>query len=63
MEAQRRITAHLTRRAKMVNMGVEQKIGEVEGQQQEHFTLTPVHQTKRPAEQQQQGRQYIEQTR
>src|SRR3990167_1470192 len=61
MKNQRSITAHLSRGAKMIDLGIKQKVAEVQRQQQKHFALTAIHQTERATEQQQQGGQHIEQ--
>ena len=61
VEDQRRVAAHLPHFTEVIDLGIEQEVTQIKRQQQEHFSLATVRQTERATEQQQQGRQHIEQ--
>ncbi|MNY18986.1 hypothetical protein D3C86_1523980 [compost metagenome] len=61
MEDHRGVLAHLAVVAVVVGLCVEQKVGDVHGDHQKQFTLTSVNRAVGTAEQQHQGRQYVEQ--
>ncbi|MCY1181924.1 hypothetical protein D9M73_224570 [compost metagenome] len=63
MKDHRGIVTHFAVVAVIVGLGIEQEIGDVDGDHQKQFALTPIHRAVGATEQQHQGRQDIEQRR
>ncbi|MCY1428031.1 hypothetical protein D9M71_439010 [compost metagenome] len=61
MEDHSGVVAHLAKVPVVIGLGIEQEIGDVHGDHQKQFALTPIDRAVGAAEQQHQGWQDIEQ--
>ena len=61
MEHQRGVLAHLALLAEVVGLDVQQEVGEVDHHQQGELALAAINHAEGAAQQQEQGRQHVEQ--